>query len=325
MGEVDIESHNMGPTFYRLASLWFHVNRPSHSWDSQDTAFSKFDHENSKVKVMGEGNVAWKSQSGCNILSAHIPFFPCQSALPFLIYSIFKIWPWKSKVKVKWPWCCTTTGLGLFHRTSNGINPSSGEIWVPQRLAQVLPDLTRCGQWASPYGASGQMTMTVHNYGPRQFHRISNGENPPGGYRDMGSASLAAACPSARPNRDDNTPPARRPERQKWHSTKAAPGWKKQWTPRRIQGERPNNKVLKNEIKHGIDKQITEMIRKRTQKETEHKTKTKHWWETAKTQLSTKGLNTSKNSTKRCATLSQKLGHQWYPWKWKKNPKENCM
>ena len=28
----------------------------------------------------------------------------------------------------------------------------------------------------------------------------------------MGSASLAAARPAARPNRDDNTPPARRAE-----------------------------------------------------------------------------------------------------------------
>ena len=42
----------------------------------------------------------WKSQHGSNILSTQIPFIPCQSALPFLRYSIFKIWPWKSKVKV---------------------------------------------------------------------------------------------------------------------------------------------------------------------------------------------------------------------------------
>ena len=42
------------------------------------------------------------------------------------------------------------------------------------------------------------MTMTVHTYRPRQFHRTSNGENPSSGYRDMGSASLAAARPAAR-------------------------------------------------------------------------------------------------------------------------------
>ena len=58
MGKVEVQSHNVRLTFYRLTSLWF------------------------------------------------ILF-----GLPFLRYSIFKIRPWKSKVKVKWPWCCTATGL----------------------------------------------------------------------------------------------------------------------------------------------------------------------------------------------------------------------
>ena len=127
--------------------------------------------QNLTLKIKGQGH--WwghssKSQCGSSILSTHIPFFPCQSALPFLRYSIFKIWPWKikgqghgwghslshnegltsyrvtslsfhvnrpshswdktffkiwpwkSRVKVKWPWCCTTTGL------ENSIDPSSG-------------------------------------------------------------------------------------------------------------------------------------------------------------------------------------------------------
>ena len=43
MGEVTVQSHNVGLASYRLTSLLFHVNRPSHSWD---TAFSKFDLEN---------------------------------------------------------------------------------------------------------------------------------------------------------------------------------------------------------------------------------------------------------------------------------------
>ena len=154
MVEVKVESHKMGVISYRLTSLPFIVNRPSHSWD---TAFSKFDLENSRsrswmrwtlkvttwvkhsidshpfdsmsighpipeiqlfqnvtLKIQGQGygwGERWKSQSGCNILSTHTPFVPWQSALPFLRYSIFKIWPWKSKVKVKWPWWYTTTGL----------------------------------------------------------------------------------------------------------------------------------------------------------------------------------------------------------------------
>ena len=154
MGEVKVWSHNVSLTFYWLTSVSFHVNRPSHSWD---TAFSKFDLENPRsrswvrwtmkvttwvqhsinshpfnsmsighpipeirpfqnltLKIQGQGHgwgVRWKLQSGCNILSTHIPFVPCQSALPFLRNRIFKIWPWKSKVKVKWQWWCTTTDL----------------------------------------------------------------------------------------------------------------------------------------------------------------------------------------------------------------------
>ena len=43
MGEGNVEKHKVGVTPYRFTSLLFHVNRPSHSWD---TTFSKFDLEN---------------------------------------------------------------------------------------------------------------------------------------------------------------------------------------------------------------------------------------------------------------------------------------
>ena len=53
------------------------------------------------LKIQGQGwGHSSKSQSESNILSTHIPFVPCQSALPFPRYGILKIWPWKSKVKV---------------------------------------------------------------------------------------------------------------------------------------------------------------------------------------------------------------------------------
>ena len=54
MGEVKVESHNMGPTFSRLTSLSFHVNRAYHSWV---TTFSKCDLRNQRGKVMGEATV----------------------------------------------------------------------------------------------------------------------------------------------------------------------------------------------------------------------------------------------------------------------------
>ena len=87
------------------------------------------------------------------------------------------------------------------HETLNGVNPSSS--FRDMRSAKSGPNLWQiwqvCGLWASPYRANGHMTMTVHTYRPRQFHRTSNGENPSSGYRDMGSASSAAARPAARP------------------------------------------------------------------------------------------------------------------------------
>ena len=55
------------------------------------------------LKIQGQGH-GWSqsSKSRCefNILSTHIPLVPCQSALPFLKYSIFKIWARKSNFKV---------------------------------------------------------------------------------------------------------------------------------------------------------------------------------------------------------------------------------
>ena len=91
IGEVTDQSHNMGRTSYRLTSLSFHVNRPSPYWVM---TFSKFDLENQRSRSWVRSH--FKVTMWSSILSTHIPFVPCQSALPFLRYSIFKIWPLKS-------------------------------------------------------------------------------------------------------------------------------------------------------------------------------------------------------------------------------------
>ena len=109
------------------------------------------------------------------------------------------------------------------HETLNGVNPSSG--FRDMRSAKSGPNLWQIwqvfGPWASPYGANGQMSITVHNYRPRKFHRTSNGENPSSSYRDMGSASLAAARPTAR---QSARPPARPPG--PWRQYPSSPeGW----------------------------------------------------------------------------------------------------
>ena len=110
MGEVTVQNHNVGlQTSYRLTSLSFHVNRPSHSWV---TTFSKFDLENQRSRSW----VRWHSskwQCGSSILSTHILFVPCQSALPILRYSTFKIWPWKSRVKVMGEVTVQSDNVGL--------------------------------------------------------------------------------------------------------------------------------------------------------------------------------------------------------------------
>ena len=202
------KSH-MGPTFHRLISLSFYVNRPSHSWD---TAFSW------TFKIQGQDHgwsQSWGSQSGCNILSTHIPFvnWPSHS------------WDTFSKFDFENPRSRSKSHMGQMtmtlhhyrsrhvHETFNGVNPFSS--FTDMRSAKSGPNLWQIWQvfdpWASPHGANGKRTMTVHNFRPRQFHRTSNGENPSSGYRDMGSASLTAACL----DRDNNTPPAWRAEGKK--------------------------------------------------------------------------------------------------------------
>ena len=39
-----------------------------------------------------------------------------------------------------------------------------------------------------------QMTMMLHNYRSRQFHRTSNGVNPSTGFRDIGSVKSGKDC-----------------------------------------------------------------------------------------------------------------------------------
>ena len=101
-------------------TLSFNVNQQFHSWVM---IFSKFELER-------------KSHNGCNILSTHIPFIPCQSALSFLRYSIFKIWPWKSKVKV----------MGEVTVESHNMGPTFYRLIIPPNfrlIAEILKGLER--------------------------------------------------------------------------------------------------------------------------------------------------------------------------------------
>ena len=84
---------------------FFHANWSSPSWYpflSMPIGSPLHDiqhYQNWTLKIQGQGHSS-KFYGRYNILSTHIPFVPCQSALLFLRYSIFKIWPWKTKAKV---------------------------------------------------------------------------------------------------------------------------------------------------------------------------------------------------------------------------------
>ena len=202
--------------------------------------------QNLALKIQGQGHgwgERWKSQSGCNILS--IPSIPeiqhfqnltlkmqGQGQMTMMLHNyrsrqfhrtrnginpssgfrdmgstrptqvlphLTSFWPRGKPIWGKWAnnYDVAQHRSRQVHETLNGVNPSSS--FRDMRSAKSGPNLWQIwkvfGPWASPYGANGHMTMTVHTYRPRQFQRTLNGENPSSGYRDMGSASLAAARP----------------------------------------------------------------------------------------------------------------------------------
>ena len=137
--------------------------------------------QNLTLKIQGQGHgwgVNWKSQHGSNILSTHISLIPCQSAIPFLRYDFFKIWPWKSKVKVMGEGNVESHKVGV---TSYRFTSLSFHVNRPFHSWDTL---------FSKFDLEipRSRSMTLHNYRSRQFHRTSNGINPSSGFRDMGSA-----------------------------------------------------------------------------------------------------------------------------------------
>ena len=70
-----------------------------------------------------------------------------------------------------WQWRCTNSA------TDNSIE---------LRMEKICPAVLKmCVPQANPCEANGQMTIALHNYESRQFHRIWNGWNPSNGLRYM--------------------------------------------------------------------------------------------------------------------------------------------
>ena len=129
---------------------------------------------NLTLKIQGQGHGRgehWKSQHGPNILSTHIPFVPCQTAIPFIRYDFFKIWPWKSKVKVMGEGKVESHNMGpTFYRLTSlwfHVNRLTS-LWfhvnrhpIPEiRLFQNLTLKIKgqghgwCGHWKSQHGCN---------------------------------------------------------------------------------------------------------------------------------------------------------------------------
>ena len=88
----------------------------------------------------------------------------------------FKVWPWKSKVQVIRPQCCTTAGWdeSVALRKSNQWFQRIvfHKVWNP-----VVSDWTSFWLMGNLYWANRKITMTLHNYWSRQFHGNLNGVN----------------------------------------------------------------------------------------------------------------------------------------------------
>ena len=139
--------------------------------------------QNLILKIRGQGH-GWghssKSQCGSSILLNHTPFVPCQWALPFLRYSIFKMWPCKSRVKVMREDTVQSHNIGLISYRLTSLSFHVNRPSHSWDTAFSKFDLENHGLRSND--------LMLHNYRSRQFHRTSNGINPSSGFKDMGSA-----------------------------------------------------------------------------------------------------------------------------------------
>ena len=160
MDGARVESQNMDPINIRPTHILF---VPCQS----GFPFLSFDFLNLTLKIKGQGP-GWghssKSQCGSNTLSTRIPFVPCHSVPQFLRYNIFKILPWKSRVKV----------MGAVTVQSHNVDLSS--YWLESISLHVNRPShswdTDFTIWPWKSKGQGQMTMVLHTYRYRQFYRI---------------------------------------------------------------------------------------------------------------------------------------------------------
>ena len=121
--------------------------------------------KNLTLKIQGQGHSS-RSQIRYSILSTHIPFVPCRSALPFLGYSNFKIWCWKFKFEV----------MGEVKVESHNMGPTFSHIpFIPCQsgIPFLSYDFFKIWPWKSRVKVMGEVTVQSHNVGLTSYRLIS--------------------------------------------------------------------------------------------------------------------------------------------------------
>ena len=159
IGEFKIQCHNMGPTSSQFESCFFHVNPPSHSYD---TDFFKISPWKSKVKVIAEGHTVGITPYRLISLSfdVHEPshsYIQLFKNLSLKIQGHGHVWCelWKSQhrsniLSISHPFCSMSIGHPIT------------KIWLFQNFTLKIQ-----GQ------GHGEVNVESHNTGPT-FHRLTS-------------------------------------------------------------------------------------------------------------------------------------------------------
>ena len=168
---VNVESHNMGPTFHRLTWLSFHVDRPSHSRDKTI--------QNLTVKIEGQATVQGYK---VDIKPYRLISLSLHADRPSHSWdtdiSKFDVENSRSRSCVR-----STLKVTTWVQHSIDTHPISSMLIGPP-----IPEIQHFQNCILKLHGQCQMTIMLHNHRSRQFLKISNCINPSSGFRDMGSA-----------------------------------------------------------------------------------------------------------------------------------------
>ena len=172
--KVIAQGHKVDITPCRLISLSFHVDRPSHSWD---TAISKFDAENSRSRSWVGSKLkvtTWVQHS----VNSH-PFRSMSIRHPIPELRLFQ----NLTLKIK------GQGHGWGHSSKSQCGSKIDSYpFCSKSIGPPIPEIQHFQNFTLKIQGQGQIMMMLDNYMSRQFHGTLNGINPSSGFRDMGSA-----------------------------------------------------------------------------------------------------------------------------------------